>query len=571
MYSRVRTPKRVDSVIDVHDRKVSKLEERNENGIVVSRLERAGQWLYDRMLSVPVRVKITGIVLLPVIVLGLSLNYWVTTGLSDWLSYLLTDQRVRAAMTVGGRSVVMVTFLAALGSIILASVLTYIVTRPLLALREMAQRVAGGDLGSRARVWSRDEIGQVAVSVNQMTDHLVKTQERLTRSNRRLSAINQVIQAAEREVDIHDVLYAVLRTTLDAVGLEMGWVYLRDPDRERYHLASWHNIPEELQDTLLQEPQDAPCQCQEDLLREGSLPDTSVRFCRRLQEANGPNLPSRHVTIPLEARGQKYGVMNLLCPMDKALSGEDMGILAAIGTEVSERVANAWLQLKLEEKEVARQLLLESLVEAQEDERSRLARELHDATGQMLTSLLVRLKTAERKATDVDLRDNLTAALDIVAETIEHVRDLSYRLRPPALEEFGLPVALQTLAEDMAAQDGLQVTCDLDLANTTFPPGLDVTLYRIAQEGLTNVLRHAQATHVTVVLRREPNNIFLKIEDDGRGFSPQEVVPVEGQRHLGLISMRERAALAGGELEVYSAPGQGTCVEVRVPLMEKVT
>lgn len=544
--------------------------EEKEQEITISRLERAGQWLYNRTLSVPVRIKITGIVLLPVIVLGLSLNYWVTTGLSDWLSYLLTDQRVRAAMTVGGRSVMLVTFLAALGSVILASVLTYIVTRPLLALREMAQRVAEGDLGSRARVWSRDEIGQVAVSVNQMTDHLVKTQERLTRSNRRLSAINQVIRAAEREVDIHDVLYAVLRTTLDAVGLEMGWVYLRDPERERYHLASWHNIPEELQDTLLQEPEEERCQCQQDLLEKGDMGETSVRFCRRLQETSGLHLPSRHVTIPLEARGQKYGVMNLLCPREKTLSGDDMGILAAIGTEVSERVANAWLQLKLEEKELARQLLLESLVEAQEDERSRLARELHDATGQMLTSLLVRLKTAERKATDTDLRHNLQTSLDIVAETIEHVRDLSYRLRPPALEEFGLAVALQTLGEDMAAQDGLQVTCDLDVADTTFPPGLDVTLYRIAQEGLTNVLRHARAMHVTVTLRQERNSVYLKIEDDGRGFSPQEVVPVEGQRHLGLISMRERAALAGGELEVYSAPGKGTCVEVRVPLMETV-
>lgn len=552
-------------------RNVSRVETENEQVITISRLERAGQWLFDRVLSVPVRIKITGIVLLPVIVLGLSLNYWVTTGLSDWLSYLLTDDRVRAAMAAGGRSVLLVTFLAALGSVILAAVLTYIVTRPLLALREMAQRVAEGDLGSRARVWSRDEIGQVATSVNQMTDHLVKTQERLTRSNRRLSAINEVIQAAEREVEIHDVLYVVLRTTLDAVGLDMGWVYLRDPERERYHLASWHDVPPELQDALLQDQETNPCQCQQDLLAGDTLAETSIRHCQRLELASGLHLPSQHVTIPLEARGQKYGVINLLCPIEKTLSDDDMEILSAIGIEVSERVANAWLQLKLEEKEMARQLLLESLVEAQEDERSRLARELHDATGQMLTGLLVRLKTAERRATNGDLRNNLQAALETVAETIDHVRDLSYRLRPPALEEFGLAVALQTLVEDMAADDGLHTTCDLNIEGTMLPPGLEVTLYRIAQEGLTNVVRHAQATQVTVILHQRHNNVYLKIEDDGLGFAPQEVVPMEGRRNLGLISMRERAALAGGALEVYSAPGKGTSVEVRVPLMESVT
>ncbi|MFW6068817.1 MAG: HAMP domain-containing protein, partial [Chloroflexota bacterium] len=394
---------------------------------ISARLESAGQWLFDRVLSVPVRVKITGIILLPVIVLGLSLNYWVTTGLSDWLSYLLTDERVRAAMAAGGRSVLLVTFLAAVGSVILAGMLTHVVTRPLLALREMAQRVAEGDLASRAPVWSRDEIGQVAIAINQMTDHLVKAQERLTRSNRRLSAINQVIQAAEREVEIHDVLYAVLRTTLETVGLEMGWVYLRDPERDQYHLASWHNVPEQLQQALLHEAHDGTCRCQQDLLDAAAPVETAVRACRRLRTdpsdtelvTTDVGAIARHVTIPIAARGQKYGMMNLLCPPGTTLSDDDMALLSDIGVEVSERVANAWLQLKLEEKEAARQLLLESLVEAQEEERSRLARELHDATGQMLTGLLVRLKTAERKAPNAEICDSLRASLDMVADTIE--------------------------------------------------------------------------------------------------------------------------------------------------------
>src|SRR5690606_3056830 len=106
------------------------------------------------------------------------------TGLSDWLSYLLTDVRIEAAMRAGSRSVSLVTFLGAAGSILLASLLTFILTRPLLALREMAQKVADGDLNARAPVWSNDEIGEVATAVNKMTDHLVAAQDELARTNR---------------------------------------------------------------------------------------------------------------------------------------------------------------------------------------------------------------------------------------------------------------------------------------------------------------------------------------------------------------------------------------------------
>jgi len=114
-----------------------------------SPLNRLSDWIYNAVLSVPVRIKITGIVMLPVLILGFSLNYWVTASLSDWLSYILTDARVEAAMQAGGRSVVLVTILAAAGSIILASLLTFLLTRPLSALHEMAQQVAGGNLTAR--------------------------------------------------------------------------------------------------------------------------------------------------------------------------------------------------------------------------------------------------------------------------------------------------------------------------------------------------------------------------------------------------------------------------------------
>ncbi|MBK8128738.1 MAG: HAMP domain-containing protein [bacterium] len=538
--------------------------------MILKTLQRISSWFNSAILSVPVRIKITGIIVLTVLILGFTLNFWVTASLSDWLSYLLTDVRVEAAMRAGGRSVLLVTFLAAAGSLVMASFLTFLLIRPLLDLRDMALQVAEGKLDARAPVWSKDEIGEVAIAVNKMTDHLVAAQDDLACTNRRLMAINQVMLAAERQAEIHDVLYAILQNTVEVINLETGWIYLRDPERDTFHLASWYQVPAGLQTVLLHQAHDSLCQCQQDLIEGTLIDEACVRKCRRLAVPDHSDPPQKHISIPIRARDQKYGVVNLLCPPKHTLNEEDLDLLTAIGAQISEIVANAWLRLKLEEKEAARQALLESLVEAQEEERRRLARELHDGAGQMLTTLLVRIKTLEKKSTTPEVQQGLGSLLDMVSETIEQMRELSHRLRPAALEEFGLAVALRTLVKEMTHQTGTTVHCDLDLNGAILPPGVDVILYRIAQEGLTNVLRHAQANEITVELTSDDGAVIMTIEDNGRGFSPYHLTAEPGSRHLGLIGMRERAAIAGGYLDVYSAPDQGTTLYVRVPIPEGV-
>jgi signal transduction histidine kinase len=483
--------------------------------------------------------------------------------------------RVEAAMRAGGRSVLFVTFLAAAGSLVMASLLTFLLVRPLLNLRDVALLVAEGKLDARATVWSSDEIGEVAIAVNTMIDHLVAAQDDLARTNRRLTAINQVMLAGERQAEIHDILYAILQSTVEVMNLQAGWVYLRDPERDTFHLASWHQVPTELEPFLLHQAHDSLCQCQQDLI-EGALPDEAqARPCQRLAAVGLANLSQQHIaphtaTIPIKTRGQKYGVVNLLCRPEQMLTEEDLDLLTAIGVQISDIVANAWLRLKLEEKEAARQALLESLVEAQEEERRRLARELHDGAGQMLTGLLVRIKTLEKKSAAPELKQGLESLLDLVSETIEQVRELSHRLRPAALEEFGLAVALRILVKEMAQQAGMTAHCDLDLRGAVLPSGVDVILYRIAQEGLTNIVRHAQASEISVSLTADESAISMMIEDNGQGFSPYHLTAEPGMRHLGLIGMRERAAIAGGYLDVYSGPDQGTTLFVRVPILRGI-
>jgi two-component system, NarL family, sensor kinase len=528
-------------------------------------LQRLADWLYSLIMSVPVHVKIAGLVLLPVIILGVLLNYWIASGLRDWLSYLLTDVRVDAAMRAGQRSVQLVTVLGAAGSLLVAYLLTFLLTRPLLSLRKTAQQVAAGDLTARTPVWSKDEIGQLAIAVNTMTDHLVTSQEELSRSNRHLTAINRVILAANRPAEIHEVLYSILGIVVDVMGLETGWIYLRDPERARFHLATWHGVPDTLQAELLHKPEEPLCRCQQEFIEGRLQPGANICACLRL---NGfyPAKDAHHVTVPLAALDQQFGVMNLLTKPDQPVSDDDLELLRAIGAQISEIVASAWLSIKLEEKEKARQLLLEFLVKAQEEERGRLARELHDGAGQMLTSLLVRIKTLEKKADTTALRSGLLSLLDVTAETLEQVRELSYRLRPAALEEFGLSVALETLAHDMGDEAGMIIDYRTDLDGSMLTPEAEVTLYRIAQEALTNVVRHAQAEQISVDLVLAANSVMLRIEDNGRGFSPHQASSPTGQSHMGLISMQERTEIIGGSFELMSAPGHGTSVQVQIPL-----
>lgn len=522
----------------------------------------------EAIFSVPVHIKIAGIIMLPVLILGFTLNYWITTGLSDWLSYILTDQRVDAAMRAGSRSVIFVTFLAALASIFFAIILTYLLTRPLLDLHKTAQDISNGKLEARARVWANDEIGQVARSFNEMIDRILANRAKLARANQRLEAINHVAMAAGRELSMREVLESVLQGILEVTGLTRGWVYLTEDDTGRFYLAHARNMPPDFILCLKSNPGDDPCSCQTALLSgELSLQGPLPTSCRRLENNCAESDGFTHLSYPLQARGQVLGVINLLVENGFTPNDEDLDLAAAISAQASEIVANAWLHARLVEKEAARRILLESLVLTQEDERRRLALELHDGAGQTLTTLLVRLKTLEKKIPQGELYGEISSLQAQVAGSIEQVRELSYRLRPATLEEFGLARALQNLAEEMVTGTDLELHMNLN-GDYTLPAAVEIALYRIAQESLTNILRHSKAKRVEIELQKTPLGVCLRIDDDGEGFDPDQIPHHAGQTHLGLISIRERAEMLGGSLMVYSAQGSGTSIQVRIPIVE---
>jgi len=212
--------------------------------------------------------------------------------------------------------------------------------------------------------------------------------------------------------------------------------------------------------------------------------------------------------------------------------------------------------------QAALEIYLKMLTRIQEEERSRLARELHDGTVQTLIALDQRLQMLQRELSrdPPQAARRLSALRRMVGEAIEDVRRFSRALRPLYLEELGLAPALEMLAREAGASFQL-----LGRA-TRLSDEVELALFRIAQEALSNAQRHAQAKHVAVVLAFEDGRVRLVVQDDGRGFDPPErAADLVHHGHLGLMSMQERAEIVGGRLEIRSHPGRGTRIEVIVP------
>src|SRR5579885_1277482 len=215
------------------------------------------------------------------------------------------------------------------------------------------------------------------------------------------------------------------------------------------------------------------------------------------------------------------------------------------------------------------QALAGRVIRAQEEERRRIARELHDDTGQTLTLLLVRLKLLENGAGDETRQAEIAELRALVSAAIDRVRRLALDLRPPALDHLGLAASLRSLVRQLKETTPLAISLELPEGQIALSSEQAIAVYRIVQEALTNILKHADARQAWVKLAQQNGQLSIQIQDDGRGFKPLALERGRKQdadgRGLGLFGMEERAHLAGGCLRVESKPGQGTTVLVTIP------
>jgi signal transduction histidine kinase len=230
---------------------------------------------------------------------------------------------------------------------------------------------------------------------------------------------------------------------------------------------------------------------------------------------------------------------------------------------------NAALYEELKRKEEIRTELLKKVIGAQEEERRRIARELHDETSQALTALVVGMDTATlgRELDNAKLEEKLAGLKQLAVRTLEGVHGLIFDLRPSILDDLGLVASLQWYAENRLAPTGVRFHLEVSGEDRRLPGEVETALFRIGQEALSNVAKHAEASNVVLSVEFEEDAVAVEVEDDGQGFDPSTVEqPPAGPVGWGILGMRERTSLLGGVLEISSQPGAGTRVRATIPL-----
>jgi two-component system NarL family sensor kinase len=378
--------------------------------------------------------------------------------------------------------------------------------------------------------------------------------DQLRRRNYELSILNKIAEALNHSVDLGQTLNAALAQVAELLDLETGWVWLLQEETGASYLAAAQNLPP----GLVHNPSlmEGSCYCL-DTFRAGDLEgaaNVNVVTCSRLKKlVDGTGGLRYHASIPLYAHGKKLGVLNVASSDWRELSPEDLRLLYTIGDLLSIAIERA-------------RLFNQSAELGAVQERNRLARELHDTLAQTLAGIALQLETADAlMETGSELENSRRAvqeALNLTRTSLEEARRSVMDLRAAPLEGRSLPDALADLAKEAAQSSVMQVDFKVTGAANPLPVRVEAGIYRIAQEALANVVQHAQADRAALLLTILPEQVKLVIEDNGRGFDPKRA----SSGRFGLIGLNERTRILGGQMELLSSPGEGTRVEVTVPL-----
>jgi len=376
--------------------------------------------------------------------------------------------------------------------------------------------------------------------------------ETATRWSEQLESLNEVMNVLVTEFDLDTLLELVAERLRELIGARLVAISLPQGDGLRMAAVAGAGAEDYRGLELSARSKTMRVLDRRRSERVDSVlddPEVEQEAARRLGARSALYVPLlvRDEAIGVIAAHDKQGTDLRFSDADLRLA-EIFAARAAVAVELRQRVARDALR---------------RVVSAQELERRRLARELHDETGQALTSILLGLRGLEDVHDEAALKATVAEVRDLVRSTLQDVRRLAVELRPKALDDFGLVAALERLTENFAEQTGMSTEFVPNLpGDGRFLPEVETALYRLVQESLTNIVKHAHAKSVSILLTQKPGSVSVVVEDDGVGFEPGR----ETGDGIGLLGMRERVGLFGGRLILESRPGAGTTVVAEVPL-----
>ena len=290
--------------------------------------------------------------------------------------------------------------------------------------------------------------------------------------------------------------------------------------------------------------------------------------CRDLVSTEGLKA---FVSVPLRSKDAVLGVLNVASHLPHKFTKDDMNLLHAIGDQVGVAIEQAELYDRLRKERQNYQRLARHMLMAQEEERARVARELHDETSQSLTGLSLSMQALLSIAKASDFGDaafktKLEKAYNITLQLGSEISKIMKSLRPTALDSLGLGPAVHQYADNRLQAVGINVSVKHTGMEQRLPKEVEFALYRIAQGAIANIAGHSQAKNAVISLQHTSHEFVMEIEDDGKGFDASKPIQVdESGRGRGLLGMKERASLLGGTCDIQSQPGSGTKITVRVP------
>jgi signal transduction histidine kinase len=356
---------------------------------------------------------------------------------------------------------------------------------------------------------------------------------------------------------LEDILNSALDEVRAVLHVQVGWILLKG-DGGRLKLAAARGFskasgPDEIETVPEQ------CACWRTVEAGQSRVVDGSPLCLRggLEVLQREGLDC-HASVPLKAKEQVLGIMNLAYPADRQFGEDDLQLLNSVGQQIGMAVENARLYEDLRRKEA-------QLISAHEDERARVARELHDEAGQNLTALLLHLESlAEMLPPGADQAKRRLGELEaFTASIVQEMRRLMMDLRPTLLDDLGLIPAVRSFAESQLTRSGTRISVEVKGERRRLAPALEIALFRILQEAITNIAKHAQAAGGTVELCFQQSSVAACITDDGRGFDP--VATRSTWQTFGLLGIEERVALLGGTLRIDSHENRGTRIALEIP------
>ncbi len=389
----------------------------------------------------------------------------------------------------------------------------------------------------------------------------------LVRRNQQLAILNAVASTVSKSLDIREILDLALREVVSRTGVDVGAIFLVEDVLGQLNLAAHFGLSEESAYLVSQFGMlDGSCGGVVDHGQLVVVPDISSYAGQRAQTLQIEKLATL-VHIPLISKDRTLGSMCVGTRTKNDFGETEQKMLLAIGRQIAVAVESARLYAELQQKEQVARELFRKAISAQEDERKRIARELHDDTSQALTALMFAAEEGLEINDLAEIKTSLRRMHSLTRQTLDGVHKLLYDLRPSMLDHLGLIPAIRWFAKSRLESQGVRVSFKENVHSCRLIPEVEIALFRVVQEAITNITRHAGARNVKISCDLTSEQIQIVISDDGIGFNPTQVILSPETGHgLGLLGMGERLELVGGEFEIDSIPGQGTQINIHMPL-----